>query len=439
MERFQNVLDISAISDNRLSYLLLNDNQLEGLLPLSLANCSILVLLNLRNNKLNDTFPYWLASLPMLQVLLLRNNSLHRLLPRSLANCSSLKILNLRNNKFDDTFPHWLASLPDLQVLILRKNRLYGPMPNSIASYNFSALQIIDLSHNVLTGPLPTKFFQNLRAMKDHVTQKILWCTPGQPYNRDCASSMVDIEKASVNVTTKKLEMELVETLTIFTSIDFSNNLFCGQIPEELGELISLQTLNLSNNNLTGPIPPSFGNMVALESLDLSSNKLGGRIPSQLTNLTFLEVLNLSQNDLVGPIPNGKQFDTFENDSYSGNLGLCGFPLSKQCGNDEEPKPPVAMLNEDEGSEIAFIWKVVMMGYGCGVVLGLSMGYIVFTTGRPWWFVRMGYRDASYFFMEMVLNKEAIGLLQPTYRFGSSLDSPYVPLEVFLLNGDSGQ
>ncbi|EOY13301.1 Uncharacterized protein TCM_031843 [Theobroma cacao] len=30
-------------------------------------------------------------------------------------------------------------------------------------------------------------------------------------------------------------------------------------------------------------------------------------------------------------------------------------------------------------------------------------------------------------------------LLQPTYRFGSSLDSPYVPLDVFLLNGDSGQ
>ncbi|EOY20415.1 Receptor like protein 27 [Theobroma cacao] len=200
---------------------------------------------------------------------------------------------------------------------------------------------------------------------------------------------MVDIEKASVNVTTKKMEMELAETLTIFTSIDFSSNLFCGQIPKEVGELISLQTLNLSNNNLTGPIPPSFGNMMALESLDLSSNKLGGRIPSQLTNLTFLEVLNLSQNDLVGPIPHGNQFGTFENDSYSNNLGLCGFPLSKQCGNNEEPKPPVPTRKEDEGSEIAFIWKVVMMGYGCGVVLGLSMGYIVFTTGRPWWFVRM--------------------------------------------------
>ena len=30
-------------------------------------------------------------------------------------------------------------------------------------------------------------------------------------------------------------------------------------------------------------------------------------------------------------------------------------------------------------------------------------------------------------------------MLQPSYRFGASMSSPYVPLEVFLLNGDSGQ
>ncbi|WRX29568.1 Leucine-rich repeat - like 10, partial [Theobroma cacao] len=287
---------------------------------------------------------------------------------------NSLENIDLSSNDIHGSIPNSFFDL----------NRLYGPMPNSIASSYFSALQIIDLSHNELTGPLPTKFFQNLRAMKDHVTQKRLSHICGGFAYRNCLPYMIYFKKASVNVTAKKLEMELGKTLTIFTSIDFSNNLFCGRIPEELGELISLQALNLSNNNLTGRIPPSFGNMVALESLDLSSNKLGGRIPSQLTNLTFLEVLNLSQNDLVGPIPHGKQFGTFENDSYSNNLGLCGFPLSKQCGNDEEPKPTVPMVKEDEGSEIAFIWKVVMMGYGCGVVLGLSMGYIVFTTGRPW-------------------------------------------------------
>ncbi|XWS10099.1 hypothetical protein CRYUN_Cryun39dG0046600 [Craigia yunnanensis] len=67
------------------------------------------------------------------------------------------------------------------------------------------------------------------------------------------------------------------------------------------------------------------------------------------------------------------------------------FPLSKQC--QERPKPPAPKFKEDKGSAIAFIWKVAMMGYGCGLVLGLSTGYIVFTIGSPLRFVRMVERD----------------------------------------------
>ena len=58
--------------------------------------------------------------------------------------------------------------------------------------------------------------------------------------------------------------------------------------------------------------------MSDLESLDLSSNELIGGIPTELTNLNFLFALNLSQNKLVGMIPQGKQFNTFLNDSYKG-------------------------------------------------------------------------------------------------------------------------
>ncbi|KAH1108832.1 hypothetical protein J1N35_012600 [Gossypium stocksii] len=192
----------------------------------------------------------------------------------------------------------------------------------------------------------------------------------------------VNYYQTSVNVTTKRLELELTKTIAIFVSMDLSNNQFCGQIPREVGQLISLQMLNLSHNNFSDSILASFGNLVALESLDLSSNKLSGKIPSQMTSLTFLAVLNLSKNNLIGPIPHGNQFDTFDNDSYSDNLGLCGLPLSKQCINHGEAPPPATLVVGHKGFEIPFIWKVIMMGYGSGVVVGLSLGYIVFTTEK---------------------------------------------------------
>ncbi|XWS10905.1 hypothetical protein CRYUN_Cryun38cG0038400 [Craigia yunnanensis] len=390
--------------------LLIPNNKFTGNIPFLICNLSLLHVLDLSNNNLGGIIPECLGNLNrslmflklqmnnfygkipdslgtyMVKSLDLNDNLLEGLLPRSFENCSSLEILNVANNNLLDTFPHWLGHLPLLKVLILRFNRFHGPIHNSTAPSSFPKLQIIDVSHNELTGFLPTNFFQNLRGMIDVPQFGI--SSPHQFWMRlrdNQGGYLTYNYQDSVNVTSKRTEIELMKLLNIFTAMDFSDNLFHGHIPEELGELCSLQVLNLSHNSLTGPIPPSFGNLVALESLDLSSNNLGGEIPSQLTNLTFLAVLNLSQNNLVGPIPHGKQFDTFENDSYGGNLGLCGFPLSKKCGNNLQLSS--TSFTEDDDSEIAFIWKLAMMGYGCGLVLGLSIGYIVFATLKPWWLI----------------------------------------------------
>ena len=118
--------------------------------------------------------------------------------------------------------------------------------------------------------------------------------------------------------------------------------------------------------------------------MDLSQNLLSGEIPQQLTSLTFLKYLNLSQNQLIGPIPQGGQFSTFQNSSFEGNLGLCGSPLSNKCENNETP---TSIPSRDTSFGEGFNWKVVVIGYACGLVIGFLIGHVVISR-RPDWFMR---------------------------------------------------
>ncbi|KAK8500774.1 hypothetical protein V6N12_031434 [Hibiscus sabdariffa] len=342
--------------------------------------------IDLEKNNFQGKIPENFVKGCILRSLRINQNQLEGLLPQSLGNCKDLKLLDVGNNYLDDTFPNWLGNLDQLQVLILRSNRFYGQVNNSDVTVSFSRLRVVDLSRNNFSGYLPVNFFKNLHAIREGY-EKI-----GEPeYMIDILADGTWNYALDLSFSAKGLETKFEKLLTIWTAIDFSNNQFCGEIPKALGELHSLIVLNLSHNCLTGLVPSSLANLLELESLDLSSNKLHGRIPTSLKNLGFLAVLNLSWNNLKGPIPQGKQFDTFTNVSYIGNLGLCGPPLSKSCDSDEGTPAKFDRDDDDDDDDDGggLNWKFsILMGYGCGVVLGLSMGYIVFTTGKPWWFIR---------------------------------------------------
>ena len=136
--------------------------------------------------------------------------------------------------------------------------------------------------------------------------------------------------------------------------IDFTGNRFEGEIPYDLRSLKGFHLLNLSNNALTNHIPSSLGNLTQVESMDLSQNKLSRTIPTQLVELNFLSSFNVSHNRLTGPIQHGKQFETFENTSFRGNLRLCGKPLSKQCGGSMYLPLPPSTFEENQGLESSF-------------------------------------------------------------------------------------
>ncbi|XP_058008885.1 receptor-like protein 7 [Hevea brasiliensis] len=369
-----------------LSVLDLSRNKLGGILPECLGNfSSSLKLVNLGNNNFHGKIPHTYTKECNLRMLVLAYNRLNGQVPRSLSNCSRLELLILGNNQINDVFPAWLGPLKELKVLILRSNQFHSELSNYTSNVEFPKLRVIDLSQNKFSGQLPAQYFSNWNAMKMVDINQLAYMRTFVNFLTEPFSLTVNL-MYSMSITNKGMELAYARILESFVAIDLSRNEFEGEIPKIIGNLNALRLLNLSNNNLSGDIPSSLGSLTKLESLDLSQNKLSGEIPQQLAQLHFLAVFNVSYNHLTGPIPRGNQFDTFENNSYGENLGLCGKPMSTKCGSSEVLPPSSSNFEEiqDSGSSFEFGWKSVLMGYGSGLLVGLVIGHIMIKRKYEW-------------------------------------------------------
>ncbi|KAF9671004.1 hypothetical protein SADUNF_Sadunf12G0001700 [Salix dunnii] len=319
----------------------LSNNSFSGSVPQCLGNFSnSLSILNLGMNNLQGTIFSTFSKGNNLEYLNLNGNELEGKIPSSIINCAMLEILDLGSNKIEDTFPYFLETLPELHVLVLKSNKLQGFVNGPTANDSFPKLRIFDISSNNLSGPLPTEYLSRLEALMAY-DKKSAYMIGGN-YSGYAYSY-------SIRVAWKGFEIK-------------------GQIPLSLGMLFNL------------------------ESLDLSSNLLTGRIPQQLASITFLAVLNLSHNQLEGAIPSGTQFNTFNASSFEGNLGLCGFPMPKDCNSSEAPALQPSNFHDGDDSTFygdGFGWKAVETGYGCGFVFGVTVGYVVFRTRKPAWVLRL--------------------------------------------------
>ncbi|KAJ0733405.1 putative leucine-rich repeat domain superfamily [Helianthus annuus] len=393
------------------------NNNLTGEIPSWICEVKSLQVLDISSNMMTGTLPQCLGNLSnSLSYLDLKQNNFHGPMlntshgcllkkidlsenrfsgkvSRSLANCINLEFLSLASNSFEDVFPLWLGTPHKLQVLILRSNKFYGAI-QGLSSSQFLQLRIIDISNNGFSGQLPHKSFQNWNAMKS-VNLSRSFAMEDMISNSNTYATSTFMFQYSMTLTNKGVKREYTKILNIFTAIDLSCNNFKGQIPQSLQDLHGLESLNLSHNHFTGHILPSLGNLKNLESLDLFQNELSGQIPQQLLQLGFLAFLNVSYNHLDGCIPQGKQFNTFENNSYLGNPGLCGKPLSKECDNSKVPTvlPPttrneyVSLLPGD-----IIDWMVILLGVGSGLIIGIVIGNLLYARYGDWFLERLGMR-----------------------------------------------
>ncbi|KAK7856984.1 receptor-like protein 6 [Quercus suber] len=365
----------------------LSHNNLSGMLPRCLDNLSkFLLVLSLRNNDFRGILPTTYMEGSTLKVMDVSYNQLEGQIPRSLSNCTMLEILLLSNNQFNDIFPSWLGKLPSLKVLSLRSNGFHSSIGKPKSNFEFPKLHIIDLSDNKFTGNLPYEYFQCWNSMKvanltyskvGNLTYAVSRANPIYLIVLFTITSQNFVWYGyfsfSLELTNKGIEIVYEKVQDTLKVVDLSNNRFEGEISEVIGNLKGLHLLNLSNNCLTGHIPSLLGNLTELESLDFSQNNLSGQISQQLLQLTFLAFFNVSNNHLTGPIPQGQQFATFQSNSYLGNTGLCGSPLTKNCETSTQP-PPNPKQGEGSNFPSKSDWVVIMMGYGSGLVVGLVIG-----------------------------------------------------------------
>ncbi|GJZ11526.1 leucine-rich repeat protein [Tanacetum coccineum] len=307
----------------------------------SLKNCTRLVSLGVVNCNLRGVLPISIGNLSdQLKFLSLGYNQLFGSLPSSIGSLVGLSTLRLPSNRFKGKIPSTIGKLHKLQRLSLSRNQYSGPIPDAIG--NLSLLNELYIISNQLEGHIPSSLGNckelNVLALRyNRLSGRI----PKQLLQLPSLTYVLDL---SYNSLSGSIPLE-IKDLKMLSYLDLSYNNLSGTITSSLGECISLTMLNLRGNVFQGLIPSSLSSLKGLGVLDISQNKLSGKIPQFLGKWNSLEFLNISFNDFEGEVPVVGVFANASAFSISGNNKLCGglvtleLPKCKEKGSKKKRFP----------------------------------------------------------------------------------------------------
>jgi Leucine-rich repeat (LRR) protein len=312
----------------RLQDLVLDNNQLQGLAPDALINCSSLYSVTLSSNMLaGPIIPASIGSLSNLMYLYLDSNNFTGAFPSSLLNMSKLEELDLSSNMLAGPIHPNIGSLFNLTLLYLDSNNFTGAIPSSLG--NISKLEQLVLQDNQLMDTIPQVLGNLSNVNRLLLAQNML--------SGSIPTTILNLRNLTYldlgeNYLRMMLPSDIGNTLPQLGALSLYSNMFHGPIPASLGNASILVVLDFTSNSFTGNVPSSLGNLTYLNFLELEQNNLeakdneGWEFIDALAKCTYLQYLLLSDNQLQGSIPNsvGKlsnrtlQYLRFGNNNLSG-------------------------------------------------------------------------------------------------------------------------
>jgi len=117
-----------------------------------------------------------------------------------------------------------------------------------------------------------------------------------------CNASFLSLLDLSHNNISGTIPSCLLETGGNLEVLNLRKNNLMGPVPGKISSDCSLMTLDLHQNKLDGKIPKSLSNCTSLQVLDLGQNKIRDVFPCLLKDISTLLVLVLRENNLYGHI-----------------------------------------------------------------------------------------------------------------------------------------